>query len=163
MSTLLVMAGLLYYSMGKAKDRLDDQRRAQSELESMEVVLQTLLEQGSEVYLTMNLAGRLLSANETTRRYLGLPDVQRNVVCIEDLIFSESHEKMRRLPEALLRGISTNAVLLFKMADGEAMPLYVTAACRMRQGKAEEILLIGRALPLGLRSPQASQSLLASA
>ncbi len=162
MSTLLVMAVLLFYSMGKAKDCLDEQRRVQSELESMESVLQTLLEQGSEVYMTINLAGRLLSANETTRRYLGLPDVRRNVVCIEDLILSESHDKMRKLPEALLKGISSNAVLLFKMADGEAMPLYVTAACRMRQGKAEEILLIGRSLPLGLRSPQSSQTLLAS-
>lgn len=57
----------------------------------MENVLQTLLEQGSEVYLTMNFSGRLLHTNEATRRYLGLPDVHRNIVCMKDLILSESH------------------------------------------------------------------------
>ncbi len=161
MSTLLVMAVLLYYSMGKAKDRLDEQSREQSGFESMENVLQTLLEQGSEVYLTMNFSGRLLHTNESTRRYLGLPDVHRNIVCMEDLILSESHDKMRKLPEMLLRGRSSNAVLLFKLADGETMPLQVTAACRMQHGAAEEIILIGRSMPPGIRNPQSGQSLLA--
>ncbi len=146
MSTLLIISVLLFYSLAKANDRLDEQFKVQAELESRERVLETLLEQGSEVYMTINLAGRLLSANETTRRYLGLPDVQRNVICFEDLVLSESHDKMHKLPEALLRGISNNAVLLFKMADGEPMPLHITAACRMRQGAAEEILLVGRSL-----------------
>ena len=85
----------------------------------MENVLQTLLEKGSEVYLTMNCSGRLLHTNEATRRYLGLPDVHRNIVCMEDLILSESH------------------------------------------GAAEEIILIGRSLPSGIRNPQSGQSLLA--
>ena len=43
------------------------------------------------------------------------------------------------------------------------MPLYVTAACRMRNGAALEIVLVGRSLPLGLRSPEASKALLVSA
>ena len=43
------------------------------------------------------------------------------------------------------------------------MPLYITAACRMRNGPALEIVLVGRSLPLALRGPQASQTLLVSA
>ena len=163
MSTLFVMAVLLYLSMSKAKEKLDDQRRIQADLESTENFLQALLAQGSEFYLTMNLAGRLLSANENAKRYLAIPDLAKSVVCIEDLIIGESHEKMRKLPEALLRGMSQHAVLQFKMADGESMPLYITAACRMRNGAALEIVLVGRSLPLGLRGPQASQTLLVSA
>jgi len=49
------------------------------------------------------------------------------------------------------------------MADEESMPLYITAACRMRNGTALEIVLVGRSLPLALRGPQASQTLLVSA
>ena len=94
---------------------------------------------------------------------LALPDLSKAVVCIEDLILIESHEKIRKLPEALLRGMSPHAVLLFKMADDESMPIYITAACRMRNGTALEIVLVGRSLPLGLRGPQASQTLLVSA
>ena len=41
------------------------------------------------------------------------------------------------------------------------MPLQVTAACRMQHGAAEEIILIGRSLPSGIRNPQSGQSLLA--
>ncbi len=163
MATLFVMVLLLFISISRAKEKLDDQRRIQADLETTENSLQALLTQGSEFYLTMNLAGRLLSSNENAKRYLALPDLSKAVVCIEDIIHSESHDKMRKLPEALLRGMSPNAVLLFKMADGESMPLYITAACRMRNGAALEIVLVGRSLPLGLRGPQASQTLLVSA
>ena len=163
MATLFIMALLLLFTMSKVKERLDDQRRLQADLEHTESSLQALLVQGSEFYLTMNLAGRLLSANENARRYLAIPDLAKSVVCIEDVIIGESHEKMRKLPEALLRGMSPHAVLLFKMGDGESMPLYITAACRMRNGAALDIVLVGRSLPLGLRGPQASQTLLVSA
>ena len=163
MATLFAMAALLFASMSKAKEKLDDQLRLQSDLESAESSLLALLAQGSEFYLTMNLAGRLLSANENAKRYLGLPDLSKSVICIEDVILDESHEKMRKLPEALLRGMSQNAVLLFKLSAGDSMPLYITAACRMRNGAALEIVLVGRSLPLGLRSPEASKALLVSA
>ncbi|MEO5953413.1 MAG: hypothetical protein ABIQ44_13190 [Chloroflexia bacterium] len=163
LGTLLVMGALLVFSMDQAKDRLIEQRRIQSDLEATENVLRSLLAQGSEFYLTMNLAGRLLEANENTIRYLGLPDLQKAVVCIEDLILRESHEKMRRLPEALLRGVSENAVLLFRMADGEALPLYVAAACRMRHGSPTEIVLVGRS-SLEMRKAQSGgPTLLATA
>lgn len=163
LGTLLVMAVLLVSSMEQAKERLDEQRRVQAELEATENVLRSLLEQGSEFFLTMNLAGRLLQANENAKRYLGLPDLQKAVICVEDVIVTESHEKMRRLPETLLRGVSEHAVLMFKLADGQTMPLYVTAACRVRHGAPTEIVLVGRSLPLGLRTPQTSQTLLVSA
>jgi PAS domain-containing protein len=163
MGTLFVMALLLFWSMTQAKEALDEQRRVQADLESTESALQSLLEQGSEFYLTVSLASRVLTANENARRYLGLPDLSRNVVSIEDLILSESHDKMKRLPEALLRGTSDHAVLLFRLADGEAMPLHITAACRMRHGTAVEIVLVGRSLPLGLRSKNSSQALLVNA
>jgi len=127
------------------------------------LVWRTLLEKGSEFYLTLNLAGRILSANENAKRYLGLPELKKTVICIEDLILNESHEKMRRLPETLLGGVSGHAVLQFRLHDGESMPLYVTAAFRMRNGSPSEIVLVGRSLPLGLRVPQTSQVLLASA
>ncbi len=161
--TLGLMAWLLSYSLLAAKDRFDAQRRLQLEFERGERTFQALLEQGSDVFITMSIAGRVLSSNENARRYLGLPDVSKNIVCIEDIILPESRDKVRMLPETLLRSISSNTVLLFKLADGDAMPLFVTAACRMRHGAPEEILLVGRALPLGLRSPGVSQSLLATA
>jgi hypothetical protein len=59
--------------------------------------------------------------------------------------------------------MSSNTVLLFRMASGEAMPMYITAACRMRHGAPEEILLVGRPLPLGLRSASFSQAILGAA
>jgi len=163
LATLLVMAALLMSIMERAKDRIDQQRRFRAELESNELVWRTLLEKGSEFYLTLNLAGRILSANENAKRYLGLPELKKTVICIEDLILNESHEKMRRLPETLLGGVSGHAVLQFRLHDGESMPLYVTAAFRMRNGSPSEIVLVGRSLPLGLRVPQTSQVLLASA
>ncbi len=163
LTTLGVMALLLSYSLSAAKDRFDEQRQLQLEFERGERTFQALLEQGSDVFITMSIAGRVLSSNDNARRYLGLPDVSKNIVCIEDIILPESRDKVRMLPETLLRSISSNTVLLFKLANGEAMPLFVTAACRMRHGAPEEILLVGRALPLGLRSPGVSQSLLATA
>lgn len=69
----------------------DEQSREQSGFESMENVLQTLLKKGSEVYLTMNCSGRLLHTNIATRRYLGLTDVHRNIVCMEDLKIGRAH------------------------------------------------------------------------
>jgi PAS domain-containing protein len=163
LGTLLVMAVLLMSIMDRAKDRIQEQRRLQAELESTEQMLRSLLEKGSEFYLTLNLAGRILTANENAKRYLGLPDLNKTVICIEDLILNESHEKMKRLPETLLGGVSGHAVLQFRLQDGEAMPLYVTAACRIRNGAPTEIVLVGRSLPLGLRTPQSSRVLLASA
>lgn len=162
-ATLAVMALLLVYSLRKAKERFDAQRRLQMELERGERTFAALLEQGSEVYLTMNTAGRILTANESARRHLGLPDLAQSIVCIEDLILPESQDKVRELPEVLLRSISSNTVLLFRMASGEAMPMYITAACRMRHGAPEEILLVGRPLPLGLRSASFSQAILGAA
>ncbi len=163
MATLFVMTLLLFFSMSKAREKLDHQRRIQADLETTECSLQALLAQGSEFYLTMNLAGRLLSANENAKRYLALPDLSKSVVSIEDVIIGESHGKMRKLPEAVLRGMSEHAVLLFKLANGESMPLFITAACRMRNATALEIVLVGRSLPLGLRDREASQTLLVSA
>ena len=163
LGTLFVMTWLLMYSLLASKDRFDEQRQLQLEFERGERTFQALLEQGSDVFLTMSIAGRVLSCNDSARRYLGLPDVVQNIVCIEDFILPESRDKVRQLPETLLRSISSNTVLLFKLANGEAMPLFVTAACRMRHGALEEILLVGRALPLGLRSPGSSQQLLATA
>jgi PAS domain-containing protein len=161
--TLAIMGLLLVYSLKTAKIRFDEQRSLQIELERGERTFAALLEQGSEVYLTMNIAGRLLSCNESARRHLGLPDVARTVVSIEDLILPESKDKVRGLPEVLLRSISSNTVLLFRLSNGESMPLYITAACRMRHGAPEEILLVGRPLPLGLRSPSFSQAFIGAA
>ncbi|WP_155121558.1 hypothetical protein [Bryobacter aggregatus] len=161
LATLCVMVALIAYSLNAAKGRFDEQRRLQLEFERGERTFQALLEQGSEVYLTISFAGRVMSCNANAIHYLGLPDVSKKIVCIEDIILPESRDKMRQLPETLLRNLSSNTVLLFRLADGDAMPLFVTAACRMRHGSPEEILLVGRALPLGLRSPKASQSLLA--
>lgn len=162
LGTLLVMGALLVSSMEHAKKRLDEQRLMQGDLEATERSLRLLLETGSEFYLTMNLAGRLLSANEHAKRHLALPDLQKKVVSIEDLILSESHEKMRRLPETLLRGVSEHAVPLFKMADGQAMPLYVTAACRLQHGEPSEIVLVGRS-SLDVRGAELRPKLLATA
>lgn len=162
LGTLLVMGALMVSSMEHAKQRLDEQRKVQADLEATERVLRLLLETGSEFYLTMNLAGRLTYANEQARRQLALPDLQKRVICIEDVILSESHEKMRRLPETLLRGVSEHTVLLFRTGDGQAMPLYVTAACRMQHGASTEIVLVGRA-SLDVRTFPLGPKLLATA
>jgi PAS domain-containing protein len=162
LATLLVMAALLVSSMEHAKERLLEQQKNQADLEATERVFRLLLETGSEFYLTMNLAGRLLHANEQARRHLALPDLQKRVICIEDVILSESHEKMRRLPETLLRGVSEHTVLLFKTADGQSMPLYVTAACRMQHGAPTEIVLVGRS-SLDVRTVPLGPKLLATA
>lgn len=163
LATLGVMGWLLVYSLLAAKSRFDEQRNLQFEFERGERTFQALLEQGSDVFLTMSIAGRVLSCNENARRYLGLEDVAQKIICIEDIILPESRDRVRQLPETLLRTISSNTILLFKLANGEPMPLYITAACRMRHGAPEEILLVGRALPLGLRGPGVSQTLLATA
>ncbi len=161
MATLCVMAALLLDSLRQASVRIEDQRRTRADLEASERAYEALLEQGSEFFVTLNLAGRLTHANESARRYLGLGDLRKSVVCLEDILADESRDQVRQLPDALLRGVSNNAVLLFRLADGEAMPLYVTAACRLRDGAAVEIVLIGRSLPLGLRPENTSQALLA--
>lgn len=153
---------LLMASLGEARQRLEAQQRLREELEADRRTLTALLEQGTEFYLSINLAGRILDANEGARRSLGLGDLRRSVVCLEDVLALESRHQLRQLPDALLRGISQNAVLQFQRADGETMPLYVTAACRSHAGNQLEIALIGRSLPKGLRVEEATPALLAS-
>jgi PAS domain-containing protein len=160
--SLGVMLLLLMASMSEARQRIEAQQRMREELETDRRALEALLDQGAEFYLSINLAGRILDANEGARRYLGLGDPRRSVVCLEDVLADESRHQVRQLPDALLRGISENAVLLFQMADGETMPLYVTAACRNRSAGQVEIALIGRSMPLGLRVEDTSRTLLAS-
>lgn len=152
LTTLMVMTVLLVSSMDQANERLEEQRRVQADLETTESALRALLAHGAEFYLTMNLAGRLLEANENARRYLALPDLRKTVICIEDLILRESYEKVKRLPETLLRGVSDHTVLMFRTSDGQALPLHVTAASRVRHGAPTEIVLVGRTLPVELRA-----------
>lgn len=158
--TVTVMLVVLYISLQSAKSRFEAQRRIQLEFEHGQRTFEALLQDGSEVYLTMNREGRLLACNESTRHYFGLRDFSKYPVDIEDLILPESRSQARALPEELLHCLSCNSVLLFRTAKGETMPLYVTAACRMRHGLPEEIMLVGRPLPLGLRSASSSQSLM---
>jgi PAS domain-containing protein len=162
LSTVTVMCLLLYLSLQAARSRFEAQRRLQLEFEHGQRTFEALLREGSEVYLTMNCEGRLLACNESARRFLGLRDVSKHAVGIEDLILPESRSTVRALPEELMHTLSSNSVLIFRAANGENMPLYVTAACRMRHGLPEEILLVGRPLPLGLRSARSSQSLMAA-
>lgn len=163
MATLGVMAVLLVGSLNQARERIEEERRTRADLEASENALQQLLEQGSEFYLTMNLAGRVLSANENSKRYLGLPDLKKHVVVMEDLVARESHDKMRKLPEAVLRGSGQQDVLLFRLSDGELLPLLVTAAGRARPEAGTEIVIVGHSMPLGLRPPETSQALLVKA
>jgi PAS domain-containing protein len=160
--SLGVMLLLLMASMSQARQHIETQQRLREELEAERSTLEALLDQGAEFYLSINLAGRILEANEGARRYLGLGDPRRSVVCLEDVLAEESRQHVRQLPDALLRGISENAVLLFQMANGETMPLCVTAACRSRAAGQLQISLIGRSIPLGLRVDHTSRALLAS-
>ena len=166
--TLAVMAGLLIFSMREARGRLEAQLRLQQEYESSERTFQALLEGGSEVFLTMDREGRILTANENAIRCLGIADPGRALLHIDELIRPESRDRLRELPAELVATAASNTVtsstvLVFYNAQKEPLPLYVTAACRMRGGAPDEILLVGRALPLGLRSPGYSDSLLATA
>lgn len=158
--TLAVMAGLLYLSLREARGRFDEQLRLQREFEKSEKTFEALLEGGSEVFLRMNLKGELLAANENAMRYLGIQDPAKKKQNINDWIVPESQERLRELPKELLSAITSNTVLVFRNAQKEQLPLYVTAACRMKYGTPDEILVVGRALPLGLRSPGYSESLM---
>lgn len=158
--TLAVMAGLLYWSLREAHGRIAEQMRLQYEHERSERTLEALLEGGSEVFLRLSLRGELLAANENAIRCLGLHDPEERKQNINDWIVPESQERLRELPKELLSAITTNTVLVFRNSSQELLPLFVTAACRMQHGAPDEILLVGRALPLGLRSPGHSDSLM---
>lgn len=159
MGSLLVMATLLLSGMNHAREKLDEHRRRQADLEATETALRMLLATGSEFYLAMNLAGRLLSANDRAMRAFGLPDLKRNVIAMEDIVVPESHEQLRRLPETLLRGVSASADLAFRLNDGQESKVHITAASYPSGAAGVEIVLMGRSV----EAPVSSESLLLTA
>lgn len=158
LSTFCVMAVLLLAAMHTARSRLLEEQLRKREFEQAERILSGLLEQGSEVMLKLDLSGRLLGASPNACRYLRMPLGAH----LRDLLMPASAGPLLDCGRSLLDALAANAVLQFRSQSGEALPLLIHAA-RHRLDGQDRILLVGRALPLGLRPSGSSESLLSRA
>jgi hypothetical protein len=160
LATMVALAPFISLALASARERYERQLMTLQEFEAAERAYAELLSKGSEFYLALGFNGQIHQANENARRFFGIEAKGGRAPHLSAILTEESAGKLASTGRNLLTNLAAQPLLNFRSSSGEAMPLYVSAACRFHRGQPEEILLVGRSLPLGLRAPGTSSSLL---
>lgn len=160
LATIVALAPFIGAALLSARERYEQQLASLREFQVAERTYAQLLSQGSEFYFALGFDGSIHQANENARRHFSLHPRAGQHPHFSSLLTEESAGKLASTGRNLLTNLSSQPLLNFRTRSGEVLPLYVSAACRFAQGQPEEILLVGRSLPLGLRPPGSSDRLL---
>jgi hypothetical protein len=159
LATIVALAPFIGAALFSARERYERQLASLREFQLAEQAYAQLLSQGSEFYFALGFDGTIHQANENARRHFPINPRHGHNPHFTAILTEDSAGKLASTGRNLLTNLSAQPLLNFRTRDGESMPLNVAAACRFANGQPEEILLVGRSLPLGLRASGSSERL----
>lgn len=160
LATIVALAPFIGAALLSARDRYERQLASLREFQMAERAYAQLLSQGSEFYFALGFDGAIHQANDNARRHFPINPRAGHRPHFSSILTDDSAGNLASTGRNLLTNLTAQPLLNFRTRDGESIPLHISAACRFANGQPEEILLVGRSLPLGLRAQGSSDRLL---
>lgn len=160
LTTMIALAPFIGAALLSARERYERQLASLREFQLAERAYAQLLSQGSEFYFALGFDGSIHQANENARRHFPINARSGHSPHFSSILTEDSAGKLASTGRNLLTNLTAQPLLNFRTRSGETIPLQISAACRFANGQPEEILLVGRSLPLGLRPQGSSDRLL---
>ncbi len=158
-ATMLCLAPVLIYLLRSARERYESQLRTEVDWAAAERTYAEIAKQAEEFCLVLDPDGLVRHANESARRILDLDSRRGQFHEFSQLLSPDSRYRLASAGRDLLRAIEATPVLSFQTRADQHLPVFVAAVGRRCEGKADQILVFGRSLPLGLRGADADQGL----